>query len=277
MSSSIPIAISTGTLYPLSTLESIQHFKVLGIRDVELTLQQGEVALTFERTFSMPILPELSAQVQGGEVCVRSVHAPQMSAERCYNLRARRQFLLHSVEVCHTLGGRLVVVHPFHLFRTHEDALEYLASHRALSSSALLPGVQDALDLAQVAGIQLALENIQDWADEPFFNDPKNVFRFLRDMSHPALGCTLDLMHARVPDLLEEFMRRLAADIVNIHAADLLPPIKRVPIGKGVIDWNQLIPKIRALPNLRQITVELQNPAPDELLQSVAIFSAEWA
>jgi sugar phosphate isomerase/epimerase len=277
MSSSVPIAVSTGTFYPLSTLQSIQQFKALGIRDLELTLQQNEVFLTFERKFSMPILSELSAQVQGGEVCVRSVHAPQMSAERCYNLRARLQFLLHSVEVCRTLGGGLVVVHPFHLFRTHEDALEYLASNKALSSSVLLPGVQEALNLAQAAGIQLALENIQDWADEPFFNDPKNVFRLLRDLNHPALGCTLDLMHARVPDLLEEFVQLLAADIVNIHAADFLPPIKRVPIGKGVIDWQQLVPKLRALPNLRQITVELQNPAPDELLPSVAMFSAEWA
>jgi sugar phosphate isomerase/epimerase len=277
MSSSLPIAVSTGTFFPQSTLESIQQFKQLGIQHIELTLQQREVALTFERKFSMPVLSELSTQVQSGKLCVRSVHAPMISADRCYNLWARRQFLIHSIEVCHALGGKLVVVHPFHLFRIHEEALDYLAGDQALSSSALLPGITAALDLAHSAGIKLALENIQDWADEVFFNDPKNVSRFLRDMNHPALGFTLDLMHARVSGFLDEFLDRLNLDTVNIHASDLLPPTKRVPIGQGNIGWNDLVPRLRRLPNLRQVTVELSNPQPEELLHSVEFLSAGMA
>lgn len=274
MKSSIPIAVSTGTFFPISTLQSIKQFEELGIQDVELTLQQNEISLTFERKFSMPILPELSGLVESGELCVRSVHAPQISAERCYNLRSRLQLLIHSIEVCRLLGGQLVVVHPFHLFRTHEDALEYLAGDNPLPSAALLPGLNDVLDLAHAAGIKLALENIQDWEDEVFFNEPKSVFRFLRDMNHPALGSTLDLMHAKVPGLLDEFVHLLSADILNIHAADLLLPIKRVPVGKGVIDWHQLVPRLQALPNLRQITVELSNPQPEELIRSIELLSA---
>lgn len=277
MKSSIPIAVSTGTFFPLPTLQSIQQFKELGIRDVELTLQQSEFLLTFERKLSMPILPELSAQVQSRELCVRSVHAPQISAERCYNLRARREFLIHSIEVCRRLGGKLVVIHPFHLFRLHEDALDYLAGNDSLSSSALLPGTHAVLDLAHSMGIQLALENIQDWIDEVFFNTPQNVVRFLRDMCHPALGFTFDLMHAKVPDLLDEFLQALSADIVNIHASDLLPPTKRVPVGKGVIDWEQLVPRLQVLPNLRQITVELGNPQHGELMESIELLSAHMA
>lgn len=277
MKSSIPIAVSTGTFFPISTPQSIQKLKDLGIQDVELTLQQSEFSLTFERELSMPILPELSALVERGELCVRSVHAPFIHAERCYNLRARRELLIHSIEVCHQLGGRLVVIHPFHLFRLHEIALEYLAGDNTLSSSALLPGINDVFDLAQSAGIKLALENIQDWDDEIFFNDPKSVMRFLRDINHPAVGFTLDLLHARVSGFLDEFVQLLSTDVVNIHASDLLPPIKRVPIGEGVIDWNQLFPKLRTLPHLRQITVELQNPRPEELMCSIELLSAEMA
>ncbi len=269
MRPSTPIAVSTGTLYPLPTLESIRQFKELGIQDIELTLQPNEFGLTFERKLSMPILPELSARVQRGELCVRSVHASQVNGERCYNLWARQQFLIHSIEVCRLLGGRLVVIHPFHLFRTHEEALDYLARDGRLPPSALLPGMDDAFDLAHSAGIKLALENIQDWTDEIFFNAPNNVSRFLRDISHPALGVTLDLMHAKVSGFLEEFVHSLSDEIVNIHASDLLPPVKRVPIGKGVIDWDHLIPMFQSLPNLRQITVELSNPQPEELVQSI--------
>ena len=274
MKSPIPTAVTTGSLYPLPTLQSIHQFKELRIHDIELTLQSNEFMLTFERKLSMPILPELLALVRAGELRVRSVHAPLMDAERCYNLWARLQFLIHSIEVCRLLGGRLVVIHPFHLFRTHEDALEYLAGDCTVLQSTLLPGINDVLDLAHSADIKLALENIQDWQDEIFFNTPQNVARFLRDMNHPSLGVTLDLMHAQFPGLLDEFVKTLPAEIVNIHAADLLPPTKRVAIGKGVIDWNRLVPTLQTLPNLRQITVELSNPQPGELTESIELLSS---
>jgi sugar phosphate isomerase/epimerase len=274
MKSSIPIAVTTGSLYPLPTLQSIKHLKALGIQDIELTLQSNEFLLTFERRLSMPILPELLALVEAKELKVRSVHAPLMAAERCYNLWARLQFLVHSIEVCRQLGGQLVVIHPFHVFRTHEDALAYLAGECASLPSAVLPGMGHILEMAHSANIKLALENIQDWQDEIFFNAPQNVRRFLRDMNHPSLGCTLDLMHAQFPGFVDEFVQSLSAEIVNIHAADLLPPVKRVAVGKGVIDWKRLIPTLYALPNLRQITVELSNPEPDELIESVRVLSS---
>jgi len=274
MKPSIPTAVTTGSLYPLPTLQSIQKLRELGLQDIELTLQSNEFTLMFERKLSMPILPELLALVQAGELRVGSVHAPLMDAERCYNLWARLQFLIHSIETCCLLAGRLVVIHPVHIFRTHEDALEYLAGDCISLPSALLPGIDDVLDLAHSANIRLALENIQDWKDEVFFNTPQNVARFLRDMAHPSLGVTLDLMHAQFPGLLEEFVETLTEQIVNIHAADLLPPTKRVAIGKGVIDWKRLGPMLQTLPNLRQITVELSNPQPGELTESIELLSS---
>ena len=270
---SIPIVVSTGSFYPLPTLESIHQLNEAGIRTVELTLQQNEFSLTFERKLSMPILPELSARVRNGELCVHSVHAPPTSAERSYNLWARLQLLIHSIETCRLLGAQIVVVHPVHLFRLHEQALEYLAGDCTLLPSALLPGLNQALDLAHFANIKLALENIQDWLDEEFFNAPRNVSRFLRDMNHPCLGVTLDLMHAQAVGTLTDFVHLLSADIVNIHASDVLLPTKRVAVGKGTIDWNRLVPKLHALPNLQQITVELSHPQPGELQESIKILS----
>lgn len=81
-------------------------------------------------------------------------------------------------------------------------------------------------------------------------------------------------MHAQVSGFLDAFTNPLAAHIVNIHASDLFPPTKRVSIGKGVIDWNRLVPKLQDLPNLCQITVELSNPGPGELTQSVELLSS---
>src|SRR5512133_830548 len=111
MGRSIPIAVSTGSLYPLPTLKSIQKLSELGIHDIELTLQSNEFSLTFERKLSMPILPALLALVQDGRLCVRTVHAPMPRADRCYNLWARVKHLEHAVEVCRLLGGQVVVIH----------------------------------------------------------------------------------------------------------------------------------------------------------------------
>ncbi len=78
----IPVAISTGSLYPLSTLQSIAQFKEKGFRDIELVLQAHEFSLTFERKLSMPIFPELLAlvrRVNAREFCprpaIRTEHA----------------------------------------------------------------------------------------------------------------------------------------------------------------------------------------------------------
>ena len=273
MKPSIPIAVSTGSLYPLSTLESIQQLQKLGVQDVELTLQTNEFSLTFERTLSMPVLSELLVLVQAGQLRVRSVHAPSLNSAHANNLWARKEYLLHSIETCRILGGGLLVVHPSHLLRTQEDALDYLSGDGVLLESALLPGIRQILDQARLANIILALENIQDWLDEVFFNNPQNMFRFLAEMNHPSLMFTFDLMHAQVSGFLEEFAGSLAANIVNVHASDLLPPWKRVSIGKGVIDWQRLVPMLKVCPNLRQITVELSNPQPEELSQSIALLS----
>ncbi len=269
----IPIAVSTGSLYPLPTLESIRQLQQLGFQEVELTLQFNEFILNLERKLAMPILPGLLEQVQAGELRVRSVHAPAIGAQHSNSDWARREYLRHSIETCQTLGAGLLVVHPLHIFRSHEAALSYLSHNGVSLQAALLPGFSEILAQAQAAEVTLALENIQEWLDEPFFNSPQNVARFLGEMAHPALKFTFDLVHARVANCLDEFAALLAAEIVNIHAADLRLPPKRVAVGQGVIDWPKLLPVLHALPNLRQITLELSQPQPGELVQSREILS----
>ena len=273
MKSPIPVAVSTGSLYPLPTLESIQRLKELGLQDVELTLQSSEFFLSFERKLSMPILPELLRLVRDGALCVRSVHAPSIGSAHLTSLWARKQYLMHSVGICNLLGGNILVVHPWHLLVNQESAVDYLSGDGILLQSVLLPGLDEIVETAQSLNVTLALENIQEWLDEVFFNAPKNMSRFLRDMNHSTFGCTLDLMHAQIPGVLDNFIDSVPEDIVNIHASDLLPPTKRVPIGQGVIDWDGLIPKLQSLPNLRQVTVELSDPQADELVESVQFLS----
>lgn len=258
----------------MPTVQSIQKLNELGIQGVELTIQPNELTMTFERQFSMSNLPVLLNSVQSGQLHVYSVHAPAISAERCYNLWARQKFLAQSIEICNLLGGGIVVIHPYHLFRTHEDALSYLTGKSTSLNSYLLPGINEVLDLAYSTGIMLALENIQDWQDEIFFNSPQNVLRFFKDIDHPSFGFTFDILHAQVAGTIDEFIDTLAEEIVNMHAADFSPPAKRVAIGKGIIDWRRLPKMIQSFSNLRQVTVELSNPQPSEIAESVSLLSS---
>jgi len=75
------IAVSSGSLYPLSSLQSIQQLREINVHNVELTLQTNEFSLSFERKLSMPILPELLRLVECGDLCVRSEHLPGMAAD----------------------------------------------------------------------------------------------------------------------------------------------------------------------------------------------------
>jgi sugar phosphate isomerase/epimerase len=274
MDRSIPIAVSTGSLYPLSTLESIRRLDELGFQDIELTLQSNEFFLTFERKLYMPILPDLLRLVEEGKLCVHSVHAPSICSAHLTSLWARKQYLIHSIEICDLLNSNILVIHPLHLLENQESALDYLSGNRISLHSVLLPGIDEIVEKAHSANVTLALENIQEWQDQIFFNAPKYMSRFLRDMSHSSFGCTLDLMHAQLPGVLHDFIDSLSADIVNIHASDLLPPTKRVAIGKGVIDWERVVPKLQSLPKLRQLTVELSNPQPNEIIESVKFLAS---
>lgn len=168
----------------------------------------------------------------------------------------------------------MLVIHPLHLMQHQEISLEYLSGNGTRLASAMLPGMDDMIEKAYSANVTLAMENIQDWADELFFNAPANMSKFLRDMNHPAFGCTLDLMHAQFPGVVDEFIDSLSTQIVNIHAADLVPPAKRAAIGRGVIDWHRVVPRLQSLPNLRQITVELGSPRDDDILKSVELLTS---
>ena len=200
MDRSIPIAVSTGSLYPLPTLESIRRLDELGIHDIELTLQSNEFFLTFERQLSMPILPELLALVQGGKLCVRSVHAPSICSAHLTSLWARKQYLIDSIEICNLLGSNVLVIHPMHVLLDQESALDYLSGNGILLQSLVLPGIDEIVEKAQSVNVILALENIQEWLDEVFFNAPKNMSRFLRDLNHSTLDARLISCMHRFPE-----------------------------------------------------------------------------
>lgn len=263
-----PLAVTTGSFHPLPTVESLRLLQSLGLTEVELTLQADEFYIDLARSVQYAPLPFLVEQSQAGALRVHSLHATLLGRDQGYSLAARLEYLARTVDLAVLLGAGQLVVHPSHLFHSYEATLDFLAGETPLPA-ALLPGLGSVFETARAAGLLLALENIQHWNDQPFFSDASNMRRFLDAAAGLPISATLDLMHAAYAGGLNEFFELLPEAISNVHIADWLPPVRRLPPGQGVLNWPRLLPALRALPNLRQWTLELANPSESELLESV--------
>jgi sugar phosphate isomerase/epimerase len=75
---------------------------------------------------------------------------------------------------------------------------------------------------------------------------------------------------------LDESLDILADSIVNLHVADLVPPARRVPPGEGVLVWEELVPVLKSLPHLRQVTIELTRAGHDEIARAADFMLNCW-
>lgn len=274
----VPLAVSTGSFWPRTTAESLEWLAELSLCDVELTLGPSEFYMSFDGDFHIPLFHQLMSSIRDGKLAVWSVHAPRMSAEHGHSTKVRTAYLARSLELCADLGGQVLVTHPFHLFISYEHTLDYLSGNIPDVWQALLPGMCTILREAEAVGISITVENVKIWADDTsgFFNLPVNVAKFLDDVNSPALGLTLDLIHARLMGSLQSFLDLLAPAIVNLHIADLVAPAQRVPPGEGELPWNNLLSTLCALPALQLVTLELTHAEPAEIARSVAFLQSGW-
>ncbi len=264
------LSVATGSFWPLPTLESIRLCQADGCGQIELTLQIHDFILDMRRNLRAPHEQPIREMVEGGRLVVSSVHAPHIVTEHGFSARARLDYLSHALRLCDRLGAKVLVVHPSHLFTSFEGSLDYLGENSKNVWAALLPGMQDLLDSARSAGVALSLENVMIWEeDRPYFNDPTNLARFLKDLDCPSFGVTLDILHAAMAGGVSGFIEGIPGQINNLHLSDFTPPDHRVVPGKGCLDWQDLLPRLRALPNLKAATIELTGASSADLFQTI--------
>jgi sugar phosphate isomerase/epimerase len=97
------------------------------------------------------------------------------------------------------------------------------------------------------------------------------MHHFLADIDHPNLKMAFDLPHIQRWGNATEYIEMLGEHIVNVHMANYTPDFRRVPLGKGEIDWKGALSRPKRLPNLRQITLELTRAEPEDVSQSLEL------
>jgi hydroxypyruvate isomerase len=144
--------------------------------------------------------------------------------------------LSRSAEIARTLGVRVLVAHVGYTLPQRGWVEQWAAA---------VAGLRAAGDLAEPAGVTLAVEPLNSKIDHPgyFLDTLDEAHRLLHEVDHPAVRLLLDVYHMWMmhDDLLER-LAVVAPMIVHVHAAD--HPGRGEP-GSGVIPWSAILERLR--------------------------------
>ncbi len=159
------------------------------------------------------------------------------------------QNLIHSVEVCGALGGRVVVVHiPVTLGLRLDDRAD-LNELMAFDLEALRPAQEKGVDL----GLELALENGRTVAHMDY------LLRVRERLGAPNVGICVDTGHANLGNLGAARAIRVAANsLCTTHLQDNLGQRDdHMPPGQGIVDWAEVFVALRQVGYAGPLMLEL--------------------
>ena len=114
--------------------------------------------------------------------------------------------------------------------------------------------VEELLPTAAELDIVLALEN---GSEEP--EEMQKMFDIAEEFDSPHVGYCFDTGHAHCYGTrdINELLEKMASRIAVLHLHDNYGSFDdHNPPGGGTIDWSSLVPKLRALPRLRNPETE---------------------
>jgi len=140
--------------------------------------------------------------------------------------------LARSIEVARSLGTRILVAHVGYTIGGRDRGAQWAAA---------VTGLQAAGEMAEAAGITLAVEPLNSALDHPgyFLDTLPEALHLLAEVSRPSVRLLLDVYHMRMmhDDLLARLPEALPLT-VHVHVADV--PGRREP-GTGAIDWGAVL------------------------------------
>jgi sugar phosphate isomerase/epimerase len=175
---------------------------------------------------------------------------------------------------CNDVGADRLIVNPVDGPETVADIGYEVCLKRLLSTWG------EAASRAQARGVKLTWEFEPCWA----FNEPEQVIEIAHELAGPSWGVLYDTAHGHVvsevgarhaggPRILAggqvELLERLAGTINHVHMLDSDGTIQEdgpsadqttihVPFGQGEIDFDRVIPALRAAaPDMEWWTVDL--------------------
>ncbi len=266
----LQLSISTGSFYPEPTKYAVKLAKKLGFSSIEITLQDSELGYSFQKSINWDPYKDLSKVIAATGLRVASLHAPFLSGEKVFSSNVRSDLLMRSIELVSLYQGNELVIHPYHILTSYERLCKFLLSNSSDVSNTFLPHVDQFFKLASDGGVTVAMENIAHWYDHPLLNDPKNMKKLLTALDKEKMKVDLDIFHSELGGSTKGFLEELGDKIVSIHVSDSTKSKVRTLPGKGRVDWHALGRRIRRLPGLRHVIMELDHEFEDREITSSA-------
>ncbi len=181
----------------------------------------------------------------------RSMHGPFMdmapgSPDRRINALCFERYQ-HGIRIASELEIPIVVFHANFIAAIH--TLEYRTGWHQRNLDFWIP----VAEYAQQYGVTVAVENMWEF-------DPDIIGDLLKEINHPNLRACLDIGHAHlfgeVP--FERWLNSLGELIVHTHINNNDGKIDiHMGLDHGVLDYQQVLPLLRALPAHPTMTLEM--------------------
>ncbi len=162
-----------------------------------------------------------------------------------------RQRLEHSLEISAMLDARTIVFHPNFIASIHNERYRSQWTDRQTDFWAPLA------ERAQGLGLVIALENMWEF-------DPYIIQEVLRQIDSPALRACIDVGHTQLFSSidLDNWLEVMAPYLVHLHLNNNLGKVdEHLAFDDGVINYEEVMPKLRALPLHPAFSLEIEQVA----------------
>ena len=170
----------------------------------------------------------------------------------------------HAIRIASRLGAEIVVLHANFIGTLHEAAYRVGWHERNIAFW------KPMAEYAEERGVTIALENMFEF-------DPDIIGNLLRDVDHPNLRACLDVGHSHLFSddgiILDDWIETLQPWIVHTHMNNndgKLDEHHGFDWEGGVLDYGDVLPKLRALPNPPSMVLEMYHV--DDMRDSLHYF-----
>ena len=226
------IGTTSMVFWQTGLLEGIQTAARLGFDSIEIWISHFQK----ETELSAAALAELLEQ--SGMSC--TVHAAIRDINiASVNAGIRRESTaqqIEAVELCATLGGELVVVHPGQLSSKRSDPDEQWR-HQADSYVQIL-------EAAQAQGVTVTVENMEWNKEDELVRTAPDIERLQGMIGDFHLPVTLDITHLADTERCIDAIDTLGDNVVHVHVSDFGEK-GHIPLGDGTLDLKRILQRLQ--------------------------------
>jgi len=220
-----------------------------------------EITCVFPSADPQNIEPKAIAEAKtiiarsGMAICV---HAPFFEiniAAFCQSIREESiRIIESSVDLCHTLGGNVLVVHNGNYTYHFPDATRHNHPALEIQWQSNIDALKRINSYAKTRGITVCLENII--IDERSIDRCYADLLEIKDAVGDSLRFTLDMGHSRLSEGTAKAIQTLGEAIGHIHLSDNFgEKDDHLPLGEGNYDYSEFIDFLKNFDHI--ITLEV--------------------